>query len=258
MAMDKVEGIRQKKGKEKILALTAYDYPTAKLVDEAGFDIILVGDSLGVVVLGYEDPLSVTMEDMIHHTKAVAKGAERALIVGDLPVHSYDTPELALENAERFLEAGAVAVKTEGAGVDVARALVENGIQVMGHLGLTPQTIHDYEVQGRDEESAEKIMGEARSLEEAGAFSIVLECVPEELGRRMTEALSIPTIGIGAGRYCDGQILVINDLLGLFDRYIPKFAKRYVNMREEMRKGLLRFKEDVASGRFPGEENVYK
>ncbi len=256
--MDKIEGIKQKKGREKVLALTAYDYPTAKLVDEAGFDIILVGDSLGVVVLGYEDPLSVTMEDMLHHTKAVVKGAKNALIVGDMPVHSYDSPELALENAKRFIASGADAVKTEGGAVDVVNALVAAEIPVMGHIGLTPQTIHEYKVQGRDEEAAQRILDEAKALERAGVFSIVLECVPEELGKKITESLSIPTIGIGAGRYCDGQILVINDLLGLFDRYLPKFAKRYLNLREEIKDALIKFKEDVEAARFPSEENVYK
>ncbi|MFQ5816122.1 MAG: 3-methyl-2-oxobutanoate hydroxymethyltransferase [Candidatus Hydrothermarchaeaceae archaeon] len=256
--MGKVDGIKAKKGIERITALTAYDYPTALLVDEAGFDIILVGDSLGVVVLGYENTLSVTMEDMLHHTKAVTRGTKNALVIGDMPVQSYDTPEMALRNAKSFLEAGAEAVKTEGAVVDVVEAVVGEGIPVMGHLGLTPQTITDYKVQGRNDESAARVLREALSLADAGIFALVLECVPEDLGRRVTEELSIPTIGIGAGRYCDGQILVINDLLGLFDRYLPKFAKRYVNMRGEMRKGLLRFKEDVVSGRFPGEENVYK
>lgn len=255
--MDKTEVIKAKKGREKITALTAYDYPTAILVDETGFDIILVGDSLGVVVLGYKDTLSVTMEDMLHHTQAVARGAKKALIVGDMPVHSYDTPKIALQNAERFLAAGAEAVKTEGAVVEAIEAITSVGIPVMGHLGLTPQTITNYKVQGRDAKSADVILKQAKALEESGVFSLVLECVPEHLGRKVTEELSIPTIGIGAGRYCDGQILVINDLLGLFDRYLPKFAKRYVDMRSEMRKGLLRFKEDVVSGRFPGKENVY-
>ncbi|MEE9594931.1 MAG: 3-methyl-2-oxobutanoate hydroxymethyltransferase [Candidatus Hydrothermarchaeales archaeon] len=256
--MDKAEEIKAKKGKEKIAALTAYDYPSALLVDEAGFDIILIGDSLGVVVLGYENTLSVTMEDMLHHTKAVARGAKRALIVGDMPIHSYDAPEMALRNAKRFIEAGAEAVKTESAVVDAVEVVTEEGIPVMGHLGLTPQTITDYKVQGMDAENADRILKDAQALEKAGIFALVLECMPEDLGRRVTETLTIPTIGIGAGRYCDGQILVINDLLGLFDRYLPKFAKRYVNMREEMKKGLLIFKGDVLSGRFPDEENVYE
>ncbi len=256
--VDKAEEIKAKKGKEKIAALTAYDYPSALLVDEAGFDIILIGDSLGVVVLGYENTLSVTMEDMLHHTKAVARGAKRALIVGDMPIHSYDAPEMALRNAKRFIEAGAEAVKTESAVVDAVEVVTEEGIPVMGHLGLTPQTITDYKVQGMDAENADRILKDAQALEKAGIFALVLECMPEDLGRRVTETLTIPTIGIGAGRYCDGQILVINDLLGLFDRYLPKFAKRYVNMREEMKKGLLIFKGDVLSGRFPDEENVYE
>ncbi|MEE9609832.1 MAG: 3-methyl-2-oxobutanoate hydroxymethyltransferase, partial [Desulfatiglandales bacterium] len=210
--MGKTEEIMAKKGKVKITALTAYDYPTAILVDEAGFDIILVGDSLGVVVLGYENTLAVTMEDMLHHTRAVARGTKKAVVVGDMPIHSYDSPEIALQNAKRFIEAGADAVKTEGLVVDVVEALVEDGIPVMGHLGLTPQTITDYKVQGKDAENAERITKEAEGLEKAGAFALVLECVPETLGKKVTEKLSIPTIGIGAGRFCDGQILVINDL----------------------------------------------
>ncbi len=256
--LDKVKRILDKKGKGKITALTAYDYPIAQLVDEAGFDIVLVGDSLGVVVLGHKDTQSVTMEDMIHHTKAVARGVKNALIVGDMPIHSYDTPELALENASRFLNAGAEAVKMEGPVVGAVEALVEQGIPVMGHLGLTPQTVHEYKVQGRDEKTAVQILENAKALEEAGAFSVVLECVPEGLGERITKELSIPTIGIGAGRHCDGQILVVNDLLGLFDRYTPKFARRYLDMRREIREAMGRFRSDVEKGVFPGEENVYK
>jgi 3-methyl-2-oxobutanoate hydroxymethyltransferase len=248
----------EKKGREKIAALTAYDYPTAKLVEEAGLDFILVGDSLGVVVLGYESPLQVTMEDMLHHTRAVARGARETIIIGDMPVNTYDTPSQALANARRFLEAGAVGVKIEGPKTDVVRALVAEDIPVMGHLGLTPQTITDYRVQGREREEAERILGEALALENAGIFSLVLECVPESLGREVTEKIGVPTIGIGAGRYCDGQILVIHDLLGLFDRYVPKFARQYLSLRDDIRKALTSFKMDVKKGAFPGEENVYK
>lgn len=249
--------LKNKKGKEKIVALTAYDYPTAKLADEAGIDFILVGDSLGVVVLGYEDPLPVTMEDMIRHTGAVARGAKNTLIIGDMPVNTYSTPSDAVKNARRFIEAGAQGVKTEGSDTEVVRALVEEEIPVMGHIGLTPQTMQDYRVQGRSDEAARRIFSEAKELEKACVSALVLECIPEELGRKITNALLIPTIGIGAGRYCDGQILVIHDLLGLFDRYVPKFAKQYVNLRDEIRKALIDYKKDVKNGKFPGEENIY-
>lgn len=255
---EKILRIKAKKAKEKIAVLTAYDYPTAKLVEEAGIDFILVGDSLGVVVLGYENPLPVTMEDMERHTLAVARGAKNTLIVGDMPVNTYNTPRDALKNAKRFTAAGAHAVKTEGCNVKVVKALIENNIPVMGHLGLTPQTIYEYKVQGREEKEAKRILREAKALDEAGIFSLVLECVPEKLGKEITEAISAPTIGIGAGRYCDGQILVLHDLLGLFDRYVPKFARQYINLRDEISKVLLRYKNDVREGKFPSEENIYK
>lgn len=254
---EKILRIKAKKGREKIAALTAYDYPTAKLVEEAGIDFILVGDSLGVVVLGYENPLSVTMEDMERHTLAVAKGARNTLIVGDMPVNTHNTQRNALKNARRFIAAGAHAIKTEGCNVEVVKALIESGIPVMGHLGLTPQTIHDYKVQGRGEKEARRILGEAKALDEAGIFALVLECVPEKLGKEITEAISAPTIGIGAGRYCDGQILVLHDLLGLFDKYVPKFARQYINLRDEIREALIRYMQDVLNGKFPSEENVY-
>lgn len=259
MALDaRVKSLMRKKGREKIASLTAYDYPTAKLVEEAGLDFILVGDSLGVVVLGYDTPLNVTMEDMLHHTRAVARGAAETLIIGDMPVNTYNTPYDALINAKRFLEAGAQGVKVEGPKTDVVEALAKEGIPVMGHIGLTPQSITDYRVQGREAEEAQRILNEALALEKAGVFSLVLECVPESLGKKITDSINIPTIGIGAGRYCDGQILVIHDLLGLFDRYVPKFARQYLTLREDIRNALLSFKQDVKHGTFPGEENVYK
>ena len=254
---EKILRIKAKKGEEKITALTAYDYPTAKLVEEAGIDFILVGDSLGVVVLGYENPLPVTMGDMVHHTKAVARGAKNTLIVGDMPVNTYNTPRDAIKNAKRFIDAGAQAVKTEGCNTRVVEALIKNNIPVMGHLGLTPQTMHDYKVQGRGEAEAQRILGEVKALDEAGIFALVLECIPEKLGKQITEAISVPTIGIGAGRYCDGQILVLHDLLGLFDRYVPKFARQYVNLREDIKDALLRYRQDVLQGNFPSGENVY-
>ncbi len=248
----------EKKGNEKIAALTAYDYPMAKLVEEAGLDFILVGDSLGVVVLGYDSPLDVTMEDMLHHTRAVARGATETLIIGDMPVDTYNTISDAVYNAKRFMDAGAQGVKVEGPKTDVVEALVKEGIPVMGHIGLTPQSITDYRVQGKEKGEAERIIGEALALEKAGVFSLVLECVPESLGEEITNSIKIPTIGIGAGRYCDGQILVIHDLLGLFDRYVPKFAKQYLRLRDDIRNALISFRQDVKQGNFPQEENVYK
>lgn len=247
-----------KKGNEKIAALTAYDYPMAKLVEEAGLDFILVGDSLGVVVLGYDSPLNVTMNDMLHHTRAVARGATKTLIIGDMPVDTYNTTSDAVYNAKRFIDAGAQGVKVEGSKTDVVEALVKEGIPVMGHIGLTPQSITDYRVQGKEREEGERIISEALALEKAGVFSLVLECVPESLGEEVTNSIKIPTIGIGAGRYCDGQILVIHDLLGLFDRYVPKFAKQYLRLRDDIRNALISFRQDVKQGNFPQEENVYK
>lgn len=255
---EKVARIKARKGKVRIAAMTAYDYPTAQLVGEAGLDLLLVGDSLGVVVLGYENPLSVTMEEMLHHTRAVARGTDVPLIIGDMPVDTYRNHREALENARLFLEAGAEGVKVEGPRLDVVEALTGEGIPTLGHIGLTPQTIKDYKVQGRDAGSADRLLGEAKGLEKAGAFAIVLECVPEGLGKRITEAVGIPTLGIGAGRYTDGQILVMSDLLGLFDRYVPKFARQYLNLRKEIRRALEDYRRDVESGRFPGEENVYR
>ncbi len=254
----KAASLTSKKGVEKIAALTAYDYPTAKLVEEAGLDFILVGDSLGVVVLGYESPMMVTMDDMLHHTRAVARGAADTLIIGDMPVDTYNTPSQAVTNAKRFLEAGAHGVKVEGLKIEAVKALAAEDIPVMGHLGLTPQTMTDYRVQGREREEAERIMREAKDLERAGVFSLVLECIPEALGKEITEKVKVPTIGIGAGRYCDGQILVIHDLLGLFDRYVPKFARQYLTLRDDIRNALISFRVDVKKGAFPGEENVYR
>ena len=224
---------KMKENGEKIAMLTAYDFGMASLIDEADIDIILVGDSLGNVVLGYENTLPVTMADMLHHTKAVVRGAQKALIVADMPFMSYQiSPQEALANAGRFLqEAGAQAVKLEG-GREQSEAgykITSSGIPVMAHLGLTPQSIHQmggYKVQGKKEDAAQKIMSDAKILEEAGAFSLVLECVPEKLAQDITSAISIPTIGIGAGVHCDGQVLVVNDMLGMYERMTPKFVKK--------------------------------
>jgi 3-methyl-2-oxobutanoate hydroxymethyltransferase len=259
-----VPEILQMKKREKIVMVATYDYLTATLVEEAGTDVILVGDSVANVMLGYESTLPVTMEEMLHHTRAVARAVKRCLVVGDMPFLSYQANEgEAIRNAGRFLkEGGAQAVKLEGGG-EVAgkvRAIVEHGIPVMGHLGLTPQKVHQlggYRVVGREEEVAERLMEEAKELEEAGIFSLVLECVPWQLAKRLTEELRVPTIGIGAGPYCDGQVLVLHDLVGLTPR-LPKFVKRYANLREEMLRCLREFREEVKGGRFPTLEQSYE
>lgn len=250
---------------EKLSMLTAYDYSTAKLEDESGINGILVGDSLGNVVLGYEDTVSVTMEDMIHHGAAVARGAKNALVVVDMPFMSYEvTVEGAVRNAGRLMKEGrAGAVKLEG-GVRVAeqiRAIVKAGIPVMGHIGLTPQSINvfgGFKVQGKSEEAARALLADAKAVEEAGAFAVVIEAVPAALAKMITDAVSIPTIGIGAGAGCDGQILVYQDMLGMFSDFTPKFVKRYANVGEVMREAFANYAAEVASGAFPTEEHTYK
>jgi 3-methyl-2-oxobutanoate hydroxymethyltransferase len=253
----------KKKG-EKITMLTAYDYPTALALDEEGIDIILVGDTLGMVVLGYDSTLPVTMEDMIHHTKAVMRGAQHALVIGDMPFMSYQVSvEEALHNAGRFLkESGCQAVKLEG-GREVAEAtrrMAAAGIPVMGHVGLTPQSIHQFggfKVQGKEDKAAQRIQEDAKILEEAGAFSIVLEGMPKELARKITESLAIPTIGIGAGVHCDGQVLVVNDMLGLFERFTPKFVKKYAQLHQEIRGAVRTYIDEVKTGQFPDDVHSY-
>lgn len=250
---------------EKLSMLTAYDYSTAKLEDESGINGILVGDSLGNVVLGYEDTVSVTMEDMVHHGAAVARGAKNALVVVDMPFMSYEvTVEEAVRNAGRLMKEGrAGAVKLEG-GVRVAeqiRAIVKAGIPVMGHIGLTPQSINvfgGFKVQGKSEEAARALLADAKAVEEAGAFAVVIEAVPAALAQMITDTVSIPTIGIGAGAGCDGQILVYQDMLGMFSDFTPKFVKRYANVGEVMREAFANYAAEVASGAFPTEEHTYK
>ena len=260
-----VSAIRAKKREgKKIVALTAYDYFTARVLNEAGIDLILVGDSLGMVVLGYENTLLVTMEEMIHHTTAVARGNSRCLLVGDMPFLSYQvSEEEALRNAGRFVqEAGAQAVKLEG-GKEMAplvSRMVGAGIPVLGHIGLTPQDILNlggYKVQGRNHESASALLADARALEAAGAFAVVLECVPAALAGEITAALSVPTIGIGAGPLCDGQILVTSDLLGMFDRFKPKFVKRYADLWGTTLQALGGYKKEVEEGTFPSSDQSY-
>jgi 3-methyl-2-oxobutanoate hydroxymethyltransferase len=260
-----VATLREKKrAGERIVMVTATDYSLARVVDEAGVDVVLVGDSLGTVALGLDSTLPVTMEEMLVFTRAVARGTRRALLVADMPFLSYQvSAEEARRNAGRFLkEAGAAAVKLEG-GVEVAAtvaSIVAMGVPVMGHLGLTPQSVHamgGYRVQGRDEERAREILAGARALEEAGAFAIVLEGMPSALAGRVSEALAIPTIGIGAGAGCGGQVLVLHDLLGLWGGHRPKFAKRYASCGDEAGRAVRQFCEEVRGGLFPDEEHSY-
>lgn len=249
---------------EPITMLTAYDYPTALLVDRAGMDIILVGDSLAMVVLGHENTVAVTMEEMLHHCKAVARGAKYPLLVGDMPFLSYQVDRReAVRNAGRFLKEGGMdVVKLEGGQemADTVKAIVDAGIPVMGHIGLTPQSISKlggFRVQGKSVEAAKKLLADAAALEEAGAFSIILEAVPDRLAQLITERVKIPTIGIGAGPHCDGQVLVIHDLIGLFDRFTPKFVKRYANIFPILTQALEQYREEVLSGAFPGKEHSF-
>lgn len=254
--------LAKKKRGEPITMLTAYDYPTAVALDRAGVDAILIGDSLGMVVLGYENTLPVTMEDMLHHCKAVQRGARAALLVGDMPFMSYQVsvPE-AVRNAGRFLqEAGMDAVKLEGGRdrAEAIRAIVSAGIPVMGHLGLTPQSVNQlggYRPQGRSVTAAQRLLEDALLLQEAGCFSLVLESVPARLATLISERLEIPTIGIGAGVGCDGQVLVTHDLLGLFDRFLPSFARQYTNLYAAMADAFQAYITDVTTRRFPGAEN---
>jgi 3-methyl-2-oxobutanoate hydroxymethyltransferase len=255
--MDFQERIRQKKGKEKIVMLTAYDYQMAKILDEVGIDLILVGDSLGMVVQGYSDTKSVTMADMIYHTKAVARGAKKTPIIGDMPINTYNTPEQALANAKKLIEAGAHGVKIEGNKPEVVKALLNAGIPVQGHVGMLPQMADAYRVKGKKPEEAEQIFRDALELDRLGVFSIVLECIPESLAKRITEAVKAPTIGIGAGKYCDGQVLVINDMLGMDPSFKPKFVKHYANLYTIIKDAVAKFVEEVSNGVFPDDEHTY-
>lgn len=267
MSKDKVTTATVKKMKAEgkpITMLTSYDYSMAKIVDEAGIDMILVGDSLGNVVLGYDSTLPVTMEDMIHHTKAVCRGVDRAMVITDMPFLSYEVSKKeAVRNAGRIMkETEAQGVKLEG-GREIAeavRAMVNAGIPVCGHLGLTPQSIHQFggfKVQGKDVAAARKMIEDAHAIEEAGAFCLVLECVPTPLAKLITEQLRIPTIGIGAGPYCDGQVLVVNDVLGLYPRFTPKFVKKFANLHEHVLEALQQYREEVTARTFPAPEHSF-
>ena len=247
----------------KIVVVTAYDALFTRIAEEAGLEVLLVGDSLGVVVQGKKDTLSVTMEDMLYHTRLVAGAAQRALVIADMPFLSYQVSvEEAVRNAGRFLQVGAAAVKLEGgaAVVDRVEAMVRFGIPVMGHLGMTPQSVHQYggyKVQGKAADQAEVLLCDARALEAAGAFAVVLEAVPAKLAKTITQTLAIPTIGIGAGPACDGQVLVLYDLLGLFDQFVPKFVKPYAHLKADALQALRRYREEVEQGKFPTDSESY-
>jgi len=253
-----------KKRGERIAMLTAYDYPTARLVDEAGVPVILVGDSLGMVVLGYDSTLPVTIDDMIHHTKAVVRGSKHAHVVADMPFMSYQAgPEDALRNAGRLMqEAGAQSVKLEGGKTvaETVRRLVEAGIPAMGHIGLTPQSLHQlggYKVQGKTPAAAVKLLNDARALDEAGAYAIVLETIPAVLAELITERVSVPTIGIGAGSHCDGQVQVLHDMLGLFPDFVPKHAKQYAHLAQDVDRAVREYVAEVTESRFPTEKESF-
>lgn len=248
----------------KITVLTAYDASMARMLDSCDVDVLLVGDSLGMVVLGYDSTVPVTMDEMLHHAKAVSRGTKQALVVGDMPFGSYQSGLTdAVDNGIRFMkEAGCDAVKLEGGEemCDVVRALTRAGVPVMGHIGLTPQTagqLGGFKVQGKDLESARKMIADARALAKAGAFAIVLECVPGDLARVVTKSIDVPTIGIGAGPECDGQVLVTNDLLGLYEKFTPKFVKKYLNLAPGIKDAVVSFRDEVVQGSFPEEEHTF-
>ena len=257
--------VAKKRAGEKIVAITAYDYPTADLMDQAGVDLILVGDSLGMVVLGYENTTPVTMEEMLHHTRPVTRAARRALVVADMPYFSYHVSvEETIRNASRFIkEAGAKAIKVEGASkkrLKLVESLVEAEIPVMGHVGLTPQSIYhlgQFRVRGGEADEARRIIQGAEDLEKSGVFSVVLECIPQEVAAMITEKLHVPTIGIGAGPFCDGQILVFHDMVGLSAGYMPKFVKKYADLQAIINEAIGRYRDEVRSGEFPDDSRAY-
>ncbi len=249
--MDKFRGMKRRG--EKITALTAYDYPTARLLDESGIDIILVGDSLGMVVLGYSDTTHVTLDEMLYHTRAVARGVKHALLVTDMPIHTYDTPEQAMKTAQQFVDVGAQAVKLEGGASRVAQiqAITQAGIPFMAHIGMLPQRVREeggYKVKGRTQSEAEALIADSRAVEKAGAFSVVLEIVVADIAKQITNAIGIPTIGIGSGEHCDGQILVTHDLIGLFPWFTPKFVSPEARVADEIRRAATAFIERTRSG----------
>lgn len=250
-----IKKIKSMKNKEKISVLTAYDFQTAKIMD-GKVDMILIGDSLSMVIYGNKDTTKVTMQDMLRHTQAVTKATKRSLTIADMPIGSYDNEKLALENAKKFLEVGADSVKIENK-PEIAKILIKNNIEVMGHVGLTPQTITKFKVQGKEQEKAEEITKLALELEQAGCFSIVLECIPRDLAEEITNKLIIPTIGIGAGPDCDGQVLVINDMLGLNPDFKPKFLKKYENLSEKIKRAIKLYNSEVKQEKFPTDEHSF-
>ena len=258
-----VPAVRARKGGEPLVMVTAYDAPGARIADEGGVDLILVGDSLAMVVLGYDDTLQVTVEDMAHHTAAVARTKPRALVVADLPWLSYHVSvDDTVRNAATLIRAGAQSVKLEGGSkrVDMVRALVDAEIPVMGHIGLTPQSVHamgGFKVQGKDVDAAQALVADAQALADAGCFAIVLEGVPDAVARMVTEAVAVPTIGIGAGRWCDGQVLVMHDLLGIEDRVLPKFVRRYASLKADAVAAVAAYADDVRTGAFPSDAESY-
>lgn len=259
-----VDRIRKLKGKEKIVSLTAYDYTTARWMDAAGIQLLLVGDSLGMTMLGYDSTIPVTMADMIHHTKAVKRGTESALVVADMPFLSFQVGlDEAVENAGLLIkEAGADAVKIEGGAfrAETIQHLIKNGIPVMGHIGLTPQSVRafgGYKIQGRDSEGAAQLLADAQALADAGVFALVLEGIPAPLAAEITQAVSVPTVGIGAGPDCDGQVLVMHDMLGITKDFSPRFIKRYAELGEAMQTAFATYKAEVEAGTFPGPEHCY-
>jgi len=250
------EKIRRKKGREKIVMLTAYDFQMARILDKTGIDLILVGDSSGIVVQGYKDTKSVTMADMTFHVRAVARGATSTPIVGDMPIGSCGTVDC-LENAKQFVEAGAHGVKIEGKKTDAMKLLIERGIPVMGHVGMLPQLAEAFHVKGKTPVEAEEILQDAQELDGLGVFSIVLECIPESLAKTITDSVKVPTIGIGAGKHCDGQVLVINDLLGFDENFKPKYVKTYTNLNKTIKLAVAKFMEEVSTSKYPDDEHTY-
>jgi 3-methyl-2-oxobutanoate hydroxymethyltransferase len=257
--------LENKKNRKKISVVTAYDYPSALIADKAGIDIILVGDTCSMVVLGYETTIPITMDEMIHHCKAVKRGVKRALIIGDMPFMSFNiSKEQAITNAGRFIkEGGCDAVKIEGGYhvKDTINAVIESGIQVMGHVGLTPQTatsVSGYRLQGKSAITAINILQDSKNLGKIGVFSLVLESITSQVAKMITDKIMIPTIGIGSGPYCDGQVLVLHDLLGLFDKFVPKFVKKYANLGEEILKALKTYDEEVKTGKFPTNNHSFQ
>ena len=254
--VDDIKAMKQRG--EKIVMITAYDYATAQIASKTDIDMILVGDSLGMVVLGYENTLPVTMADMLRHTEAVVRSKPACFVVGDMPYQSYENEEQAVKNAKLFIEeAGADAVKIEGNKTDIIQAILHEGIPVMGHTGLTPQTVTEFKVQGKGKKSASRLLNDAMELERAGCFSIVLECIPRNLAKQITAKVGIPTIGIGAGPDCDGQVLISNDVLGLFERFTPRFVKKYANLSAEIERAFAQYRDEVKKGIFPSDEHSY-